>query len=400
MAADHRSALPRVPGIPWWAAAIVAIVGTAIGVVADAGGEDALGGVFAAFYALGCIAAVLAVRQSGVFTAVIQPPLILFIAVPFAYFVGHGSTYTGMKDTLINCGYPLIERFPLMFFTTAAVLLIGMVRWYLGAAARRAAPEASDAADESAAQAVETVAPAKATAPRRSTRTTTRSRAAAVEALDTTDDEASPAPRRSRTRADAPRASGAQRTPGTAGGGSRRSRHSLPPETETFEPLPERARRRSTPPVDSPVEPRRRPRSGEPRDRERDRDRDRERDPRERRPRPPLERRSMADRADRADRAERPERYDRPQRRDRSDAQDRAERPQRRPRVADYDTFDPPPATRSNGNGTGTGRSNGNGGTHHPVSRVRYRGADDGESRVEQRTRPRPSRHAAPDSWE
>ncbi|MCW2512029.1 MAG: hypothetical protein JWR11_1071, partial [Mycobacterium sp.] len=142
MAADQRSALPRVPGIPWWAAAILAATVTAIGVAFDAGsGENALGGVFATCYVLGCIAAVVAVRQSGVFTAVIQPPLILFVAVPFAYFVFHGSTFTGIKDTLINCGYPLIERVPLMFFTAATVLLIGMVRWYLGAAARRATPK-------------------------------------------------------------------------------------------------------------------------------------------------------------------------------------------------------------------------------------------------------------------
>ena len=79
-------------------------------------------------------------RQSGVFTAVIQPPLILFVAVPGAYFVFHGSTISGIKDILINCGYPLIERFPLMFFTSAIVLVIGMVRWYLGVVARRAHP--------------------------------------------------------------------------------------------------------------------------------------------------------------------------------------------------------------------------------------------------------------------
>ena len=38
----------------------------------------------------------------------------------------------GVKDLLINCGYPLIERFPLMFFTSAIVLLIGLARWYYG----------------------------------------------------------------------------------------------------------------------------------------------------------------------------------------------------------------------------------------------------------------------------
>ena len=74
----------------------------------------------------------LAVRQSGIFTAVIQPPLILFCAVPGAYFLFHGAKFTGVKDLLINCGYPLIERFPLMLFTSAGVLLVGLIRWYLG----------------------------------------------------------------------------------------------------------------------------------------------------------------------------------------------------------------------------------------------------------------------------
>ncbi len=52
--------------------------------------------------------------------------------MPGAYFLFHGAEFTGIKDILINCGYPLIERFPLMLFTSAAVLLIGLVRWYFG----------------------------------------------------------------------------------------------------------------------------------------------------------------------------------------------------------------------------------------------------------------------------
>jgi uncharacterized protein DUF6542 len=385
VAADHRSALPHLPGIPWWGAAIVASTLTAVGFAYDAGtGNNALGGVFVTFYVLGCVAAVLAVRQSGLFTAVIQPPLILFIAVPFAYFVFHGSTFTGIKDTLINCGYPLIERFPLMFFTTATVLLIGMVRWYLGAAARRgtAKETPADAPEETAEEATAT-----APKPRRSARST-KARvdraAAAAAAAEAMDDQAPRPPRKSpRT---APTTS--QRSSGAAAGtGSRRSRHSRPPETEIIEPVSDRPRRRSAPPSDPPVEPRRRARAGEPRERE-PRDREpRDREPRDRRPLPPLDRRNPTDRA------ERPDRYDRerPQRRERPDERSgRPERPQRRPRSADYESFEPPP----------TNRTNGASGTHHPVSRVRYRGADDGESRVEQRTRPRRSRHAAPDSWE
>jgi hypothetical protein len=55
-----------------------------------------------------------------------------------------------------------------------------------------------------------------------------------------------------------------------------------------------------------------------------------------------------------------------------------------------YEPYEPPP---TNGAGSATP-------THHPVSRVRYRGSDDEESRVEHRTRPRRSRNAPPEAWE
>ncbi|EUA32743.1 hypothetical protein I553_2342 [Mycobacterium xenopi 4042] len=137
VAADRRSIHPNIPGVPWWAAVVIAVTATAVGFAYDAGsGNKELTIVFAALYVVGCVAAVLAVRQSGVFTAVTQPPLILFCAVPGAYWLFHGAKIAGAKDILINCGYPLIERFPLMLFTSAAVLLLGMVRWYAGTAAR------------------------------------------------------------------------------------------------------------------------------------------------------------------------------------------------------------------------------------------------------------------------
>ena len=118
------------------------------GFAIDAGsGHRELTFLFAALYVIGCVAAVLAVRQSGLFTAVVQPPLVLFIAVPTAYFLFHHAEIHGVKDILINCGYPLIERFLLMFTTSLAVLLIGMARWYFGAAGRagKATPEAATA---------------------------------------------------------------------------------------------------------------------------------------------------------------------------------------------------------------------------------------------------------------
>ena len=131
MEPTHRSIHPNIPGVPWWAALVIAITTTAIGYAIDAGsGHKELTHVFAGFYIAGCLAAVLAVRQEGLFTAIIQPPLILFCAVPGAYWLFHGRKIGHLKDLLINCGYPLIERFPLMLATAGAVLLIGLVRWF------------------------------------------------------------------------------------------------------------------------------------------------------------------------------------------------------------------------------------------------------------------------------
>ncbi|MBJ7337797.1 DUF6542 domain-containing protein [Mycolicibacterium sp.] len=381
VAADHQSALPRVPGIPWWGSAILAATLTAIGVAFDAGSNtDALGTVFAVCYVLGCIAAVVAVRQSGVFTAVIQPPLILFVAVPFAYFVFHGSTFTGIKDTLINCGYPLIERFPLMFFTSATVLLIGMVRWYLGAAARRAAPKDADPIVEVSDDVAATTKQASsATRTRRSSRTTAAAATAAA-AVGAMEDEAPRTPRRSSRTS----TTGSERSTGAAAStGSRRSRHTRPPQADDVEPAQSRPRRRSTPPVDPPAEPRRRPRSTDQRDRE-------TREPRDRRPLPPLDRRNSAYERPERERYERPQRRERPEAYERAERPERTDRPQRRPYAADYEAYEPPAGSRPNNSG----------GTHHPVSRVRYRGSDDGESRTEHRSKPRRPRHSAPDSWD
>ena len=130
--ADQRSAFPQYTGVPWWGAVLIAVTMTLAGLAVEAGsGHQELGSAFAVGYALGCMIAALAVRQSGIFTAVIQPPLLLFVSVPLAYYLFHNSSFRGVKEVAITCGYPLIERFPLMLFTTSAVLLIGLIRWYL-----------------------------------------------------------------------------------------------------------------------------------------------------------------------------------------------------------------------------------------------------------------------------
>jgi len=149
VSARRRSVHPNVPGVPWWGAVMIAVTATAIGFAFDAGGGKELTHVFAALYVIGCLIAILVVRQSGLFTAVVQPPMILFASVPGAYYLFHGAKLNGLKDVVINCAYPLIERFPLMLVTSGAVLLIGVARWVVGSSRSATDAEPSKAATTS-----------------------------------------------------------------------------------------------------------------------------------------------------------------------------------------------------------------------------------------------------------
>lgn len=309
MTASRRSIHPNIPGVPWWGAAVIAVTATAVGFAFDAGSANKeLTDVFSALYVIGCVAAVLAVRQSGIFTAVIQPPLILFCTVPGAYWLFHGARISGLKDLLINCGYPLIERFPLMLFTSAGVLLIGMIRWYLGMSAPSTATTEADTATGERISALlaklasmiggESAKPAHTG----KTAKTTRAR-----------------------RTDTTRGRPAKRPAAT------RSRHGRPSPDDTPQRMPERSRRRrpaQARDVD-PAEPPRRSRI--PRDPDL-----RGRPPREVRRDPHARRSSTSSRSSRFDPYEEP--------------------------------YEPaPPRRRAAPTGTTA--------THHPISRVRYRGA-------------------------
>lgn len=319
---------------------LIAVIGTTIGFAIDAGsGNKELGGVFSTMYALGCVAAVLAVRQSGIFTAVIQPPLILFVAVPGAYFLFHGATFTGIKDTLINCGYPLIERFPLMLFTSAGVLLIGMARWYFAMAGRGVTPAAGGGAT-----------------------TAEPSRFAGLAAKfggmfnrePAEAEDAEPKPRRKHS---IDRPATAEKRPRSGRPAKRpaptRSRHARPPVDDITEAGPERPRRQTSrrrpsefdPAAEAPRRRPRPPRDGDPRTPP-----PRRRDPRE--PREPRERLDP---------------YAPPPRRDGRYEPYPSYEPYR-PSYEPYPPYEPPPARRP---------APAQDSSHHPVSRVRYRGSDD-----------------------
>jgi hypothetical protein len=347
VAADHRSIISGIPGVPWWAAVVIAMTGVAVGFAFDAGSGKELTIVFSGLYVAGCVAAVLAVRQSGIFTGVIQPPLILFCAVPGAYFLFHGAKFTGIKDLLINCGYPLIERFPLMLFTSAGVLVLGLIRWYLGRF-HTAAAEATDAADAASDDgrlglvarltAMFNREPADETIDKAARARSRRTHAVERSARSTTSDARRTGQRPASTR-------------------TRRVRPALdarPPLEDGVDPARERARRRRpTREFDAPEPPRRTrlPRDPDPRGRP---PREVRRDPLASRDRP----------ASRFDPYEPMEPYD--------------------PAPA------PPPRRRPAPNGTTA--------THHPISQVRYRKAAGGDEPLDDRAR-QPRKPAA-DSWD
>jgi hypothetical protein len=349
---SDRSIYPKISGVPWWAAIFVALIATAIGFAFDAGsGNKELTTVFAAFYVAGCVAAVLAVRQSGLFTAVVQPPLLLFCAVPGAYWLFHGAKIGGVKDILINCGYPLIERFPLMVLTSAGVLLIGATRWYLGTRTRSGAISNGDA-DAEAADTLKGGSAGK------------LARFLSRGATDTADEQELKAPRRAHTVGQASKRTGSRSTARSRSGDRSSTRRSTPTRS-----------RRPRSPLEDAAEagvdrvPRRRPRPV--------RDVDGDGEP------PAVPRRRARPVRD-------PDLRSQPPREMRRDPHSRyAGPPARSSRFDPYEPvepYDPPPRRRPVSEAAGM-RANS---THHPVSQVRYRGA----------ARTHKARSSAAESWE
>lgn len=396
METAHRSAHPNIPGVRWWTGLLIAVTATAIGYGIDAGHKE-LTHVFAGFYIAGCVAAVLAVRQEDLFTAIIQPPLILFCAVPGAYWLFHGGKIGHLKDVLVNCGYPLIERFPLMLGTAGGVLLIGLLRWYFGVSHRLTSQaDTADAATDASARGA------------RSFLNFLNDIAVRLRSLlrpesggdeyhgDESDGEAADAARSSgarRGRAGGAPATRRRATRGAAGTTrstrtrSRTARHPLDDELGVRPEGPRRARRRgeaATRDHDAAEGPRRARRRPRP---------ESVPDPRDHQPpgesrREPRQRRNPYERsAPRSSRFDGYDRYDPPG------------APARYGTPEQYDRHDPAhePRRRRPANGAGS--------YHHPISQVRYRAdAPVDESRAEPSGRYRPgsrsNNRSTSESWE
>jgi len=116
----ERSVVRTVRGLRWWGALALAAVLTVAGVAVDLLASGELGVVFTACFAGGCILATAWARRDSLFVPLVQPPLLLAVAVP-AVVVASGSLPRsgGTASALLAIGGPLVNGFPTLAITTA-----------------------------------------------------------------------------------------------------------------------------------------------------------------------------------------------------------------------------------------------------------------------------------------
>lgn len=125
----ERSLLATVLGLPPVAAIGLAALLTAGGVAVDLLRIGNLGTVFTVCFIAGCVLAVVWVRRSGLFGPMVQPPLLVAVAVPVVVLLaGTPAPGAGVAERLLVIGAPLVNAFPIMAWGTGAVLLLGIVR--------------------------------------------------------------------------------------------------------------------------------------------------------------------------------------------------------------------------------------------------------------------------------
>jgi hypothetical protein len=124
----ERSLLTSVLGIPPLAAVGLAFGFTALGVFVDLQRIGTVGAVFDVLYFAGCVLAMTWVRRRNLFAPLVQPPLLLAVAVPAIALLGSGAGAGDPGQTLLAVGAPLVNSFPTMAVTTAVVLTLGVVR--------------------------------------------------------------------------------------------------------------------------------------------------------------------------------------------------------------------------------------------------------------------------------
>ncbi|MDP0400403.1 DUF6542 domain-containing protein [Tsukamurella strandjordii] len=120
--------LATVPGLPWWGAILTLLAFTAVGPLVSDRFAGSNAGVLS--IAVGAVLAVLAVRNRSLFTAMVQPPLVIATAIPaYRWFAMPEPRST--SKILTEVMFPLVSLFPWMFWITVVVVAIGAARLVL-----------------------------------------------------------------------------------------------------------------------------------------------------------------------------------------------------------------------------------------------------------------------------
>jgi hypothetical protein len=127
--------LGTVLGLPGYAAIAIAFGFTGLGVFIDLNRINGQGTIFKGCYFAGCVLAVCWVKRRALFGPMVQPPLLLAIAVPAVVLLSgnssSGGSSGGLLSRVVPIGGTLLNSFPTMAMATAFVLAIGIARYVL-----------------------------------------------------------------------------------------------------------------------------------------------------------------------------------------------------------------------------------------------------------------------------
>ncbi len=120
-------ATPNERGVPGWLAVLVLIGITGVGGLIDLLQGTTIKGGFNIALIVGSVVAILIVRRRSMFSVVVAPPLVYFVASAVVLYVRSGglSNRSRLIDSAINW---LVYGFPAIAGATAAVLIIAGIR--------------------------------------------------------------------------------------------------------------------------------------------------------------------------------------------------------------------------------------------------------------------------------
>jgi hypothetical protein len=149
----ERSIIATVLGLPGYAAIGIALGFTGLGVFIDLERINGLGTIFKGCYFTGCLVSICWVKRRALFGPMVQPPLLLAIAVPGVVLAADGgASNSGLAGQLLSIGTPLLNGFPTMAVTTAFVVSIGIVRYLVQKPDREAERLRADAVSAQASE--------------------------------------------------------------------------------------------------------------------------------------------------------------------------------------------------------------------------------------------------------